>query len=87
MVWAAREELALSLDDVLSRRMRLSSVLPDRGASIAPRVAELLGAELGWDEARRASEVSDYLAGAHREFDVPPRETPAGPRRRADDAA
>lgn len=70
--WAAREELALSLDDVLARRMRLAPVLPDRGASIASRVAELLGAELGWDAGRRAAEVDRYLASAHREYDVPP---------------
>ena len=38
------------LDDVLARRMRLSQELPDRGASIAPRVAAILGGELGWDD-------------------------------------
>ncbi len=43
------------LDDVLARRMRLAQELPDRGASIAPRVAAVLGAELGWDEARQAA--------------------------------
>ena len=43
VAWAAREEMALSLDDVLARRMRLVQELPDRGASIVPRVAELLG--------------------------------------------
>ncbi len=43
VTWAARHELALSVDDVLSRRMRLAPELPDRGAAVAPRVAELLG--------------------------------------------
>ncbi len=71
VVWAAREELALSLDDVLARRMRLAMELGDRGEAIAPRAAELLGEELGWDEARRAAEVRRYLEGAHREYDVP----------------
>jgi glycerol-3-phosphate dehydrogenase len=69
--WAARHELARSLDDVLARRMRLAQVLPDRGAAIAPRVAELLGAELGWDAARQAREVEAYLAGATAEYGVP----------------
>ena len=55
VAWAARHELALSLDDVLARRTRLAQELPDRGAAIAPRVAEILGAELGWDEARQRS--------------------------------
>ena len=71
--WAATAELAGSLDDVLSRRMRLSQELPDRGAAIAPRVAALLGAELGWDAARQAAEVGTYLAGASVEFGVPGR--------------
>ena len=69
--WAARNELAASLDDVLARRMRLAQVLPDRGASIAPRVAALLGTELGWDDARQAAEVDVYLDGARREYGVP----------------
>jgi glycerol-3-phosphate dehydrogenase len=71
VVWAAREELALSIDDVLARRMRLVHELPDRGASVAPRVAAILGAELGWDEGRQAAEVGAFLAGASREFAVP----------------
>ena len=71
VAWAARYELALSLDDVLARRMRLAQELPDRGASIAPRVAEVLGAELGWDEARQAEEVRRYLATARREYGLP----------------
>lgn len=71
--WAATMELAGSLDDVLSRRMRLSQELPDRGSSIAPRVAEILGAELGWDAGRQAAEVAAYLATARLEFGIPGR--------------
>ncbi|MEA2538240.1 MAG: glycerol-3-phosphate dehydrogenase [Chloroflexota bacterium] len=70
-VWAVRTEVALSLDDVLSRRTRLSQELADRGAAIAPRVAELIGPELGWSEADRAPAVEAYLASAHTEYDVP----------------
>ena len=70
VVWAARNELALSIDDVLSRRMRLVQELPDRGAAIAPRVAALLGGELGWDSARQAREVDAFLASARREFAI-----------------
>ena len=71
VAWAARHELALSIDDVLARRMRIVHELPDRAASIAPRVAAILGAELGWDEARQAAEVDRFLDGARREFAVP----------------
>ena len=72
VAWAARHELALSLDDMLARRTRLAQERPDRGAAIAPRVAKLLGAELGWKAARQEREVASFLASAHREFDVPP---------------
>jgi glycerol-3-phosphate dehydrogenase len=71
VAWAARHELALSLDDVLARRMRLVHQLRDRGAAIAPRVAAIMGAELGWDEGRQRREVETYLVEARREFSVP----------------
>ena len=71
VTWAARNELAMSLDDVLARRLRLVHELADRGAGIAPRVAELLGSELGWDADRRSREVDQFLESARREFGVP----------------
>ena len=82
VVRAVRDESALSLDDVLSRRMRLAQELPDRGASIAPHVADLMAGELGWSVSDRATMIHDYLATAHREFDAPaistgPPEVPA----------
>jgi glycerol-3-phosphate dehydrogenase len=71
VAWAARHELALSIDDVLARRIRLVHELPDRAASLAPRVAAILGAELGWDESRQGAEVAAFLDGASREYAVP----------------
>ena len=70
VAWAARHERALSLDDALSRRTRLTQELPDRGASVAARVAAIMGAELGWGETRQAREVESFLATARREFSV-----------------
>lgn len=72
VAWAARHELALSIDDVLARRTRLAQELPDRGAAIAPRVAAILGAELDWGASRQDVEVAAYLATARREFSVTP---------------
>src|SRR6185369_14627359 len=66
VAWAVRHELALSLDDVLSRRTRLAQEMPDRAAAVAPRVAGILGSELGWSESRQAAEIEVYLAGARR---------------------
>ena len=71
VAWAVRSESALALDDVLARRTRLAQERSDRGAALAPRVAELMGAELGWTEADRAAAIETYLAAAHREYDVP----------------
>lgn len=71
VAWSVRKESALSVDDFLSRRTRLAQELPDRGATVAPRVAELMGDELGWTVAAQAKAVDQYLESAHREYDVP----------------
>ena len=71
VAWAARHELALSIDDVLARRMRIVHELPDRAAGIAPRVAAILGAEIGWDADRQSVEAETFLSGARREFAIP----------------
>jgi glycerol-3-phosphate dehydrogenase len=71
VAWAVTQELALSLDDVLSRRMRLAMARRDRGAGLAPRVAQIMAGLLDWDAERQASEIETYLASAHREYDVP----------------
>ena len=44
VAWAVRHELALSVDDVLSRRLRLSPEMPIAGTSVAPRVAAIMAA-------------------------------------------
>jgi glycerol-3-phosphate dehydrogenase len=69
--WGVEHEMALSLDDLLARRMRLVHTLPDRGASIAVRVAQIAGHALGWDADRQAAEVAAYLENARREFGIP----------------
>jgi glycerol-3-phosphate dehydrogenase len=72
VAWGVRRELALSIDDVLSRRLRLSPELGDRRVAVAARVAEIMGAELGWGQTRRALEVETYRESAAREFAVAP---------------
>ena len=59
-VYAASSEAALHLEDVLTRRTRISIETPDRGLSAAPHVARLMGGVLGWDEARTLDEVRSY---------------------------
>jgi glycerol-3-phosphate dehydrogenase len=61
VVYAVTHEAARHLDDVLTRRTRISIETFDRGVRSAPAAAQLMGAELGWDEARLADEVDHYL--------------------------
>jgi glycerol-3-phosphate dehydrogenase len=61
IVYACSHEGAVHLDDVLSRRTRIRIEVRDRGAGAAPHAAELMAAELGWDQARMAAEVSRFL--------------------------
>ena len=63
-VWAVREEMALTLDDVLSRRTRATILDRRAAAAAAPEVAALLAPELGWSEAETQRQVASYLAAA-----------------------
>ena len=76
LAFAARREQAGSLADVLLRRTRLGVVaaraLSDSEAGPVARAADALGAELGWDEARRRREGRTFLEVAAREGIVPP---------------
>ncbi|MGH3332392.1 MAG: glycerol-3-phosphate dehydrogenase C-terminal domain-containing protein, partial [Nocardioidaceae bacterium] len=49
------------LDDVLTRRTRISIETFDRGITAAGPAADLMAGELGWDSARRDEEVDHYL--------------------------
>ena len=61
VVYAVTHEGARHLDDVLTRRTRISIEAFDRGTSAARPAAELMAAELGWDDARLEEEVDHYL--------------------------
>ncbi|WP_081788527.1 glycerol-3-phosphate dehydrogenase/oxidase [Candidatus Blastococcus massiliensis] len=62
VVHAVIAEGALHLDDVLTRRTRISIETAHRGVDSAVQVAELMGRELGWDEERTEREVAHYTA-------------------------
>jgi glycerol-3-phosphate dehydrogenase len=62
VVHAVLAEGALHLDDVLTRRTRVSIETAHRGVESAPEVAGLMAAALGWDEERTAREVAHYTA-------------------------
>jgi glycerol-3-phosphate dehydrogenase len=62
VAYAASHEGALHLDDVLTRRTRISIETWDRGVGAAEPAAELMGEVLGWDAATRSREVEHYRA-------------------------
>ncbi|WP_323378916.1 glycerol-3-phosphate dehydrogenase/oxidase [Streptomyces smaragdinus] len=59
-VYAASHEGARHLDDVLTRRTRVSIETFDRGTRCAREVAELMAPVLGWDTGQVAKEVEHY---------------------------
>ncbi len=62
VVHAASHEAALHLEDVLTRRTRISTEYPHRGVDAARPVAELMAEVLGWDGRRVDREVDVYCA-------------------------
>jgi len=60
VVWAAREEMARSVEDVLARRTRALFLNARAAVAIAPRVASLLAAELGKDQQWADAEVERF---------------------------
>ena len=69
MLYGATHEAALHLDDLLTRRTRISIETPSRGVESARPTAEIVAATLGWDEARIESEVAAYTARVQAELD------------------
>jgi glycerol-3-phosphate dehydrogenase len=62
VVFAARYEMAGTVDDVLTRRTRARLLDNAASAAAAEDVAALLASELGWDDATQAAEVAAYRA-------------------------
>jgi glycerol-3-phosphate dehydrogenase len=60
-LYAATTEGARHLDDILTRRTRISFESPDRGESAADVVAGVVAETLGWSPDQRAAEVRRYL--------------------------
>ena len=66
-MYAARYEMARSVDDVLTRRTRSRLLARDASAAAAADTAALLAPELGWDATEQAAQVAHYLELVTRE--------------------
>ena len=60
VVWAVREEMARTVEDVLARRTRALFLNASAACAMAPRVAALMAVELGRDAAWQAREVRAF---------------------------
>jgi len=64
VVWAARKEMARTVDDVLARRVRVLYLDARASIALAPKVASVLAAELGRDKSWEQAQVKEYTAMA-----------------------
>lgn len=60
VVWAARHEMARTVDDVLARRTRMLFLDARAALAAAPEAARLLAAELGRDRAWQDEQVREF---------------------------
>jgi glycerol-3-phosphate dehydrogenase len=60
VVWAAREEMARTVEDVLARRMRALFLNANAAMAMAEPAASLLAAELGRDEEWVSEQVREF---------------------------
>jgi glycerol-3-phosphate dehydrogenase len=60
VVWAIREEMALKVEDILSRRMRVLILDAKAAMAMAPRVAEIMAEELSLDQQWKDAELEDF---------------------------
>ena len=79
VVYAVREELAATIEDVLARRVGVQFYSWRSAREAAPVVGAILGAELGWTDDQIQSAVNAYVSHINRLLDLAglPRETSA----------
>jgi glycerol-3-phosphate dehydrogenase len=68
IVYAASHEGARSVDDVISRRTRLSFEAVNHGALLVDEVAALIAPILGWSTKERKESIAQYLELVEREI-------------------
>jgi glycerol-3-phosphate dehydrogenase len=60
VVWAARHEMARTVEDVLARRTRALFLNANASIEAAPRVAQLMAGELGRDGRWQSEQVAHF---------------------------
>ena len=65
-VWAVREEMALDVEDVLARRVRLLFLDARAAIEAAPKVAQIIAGELGHDQNWIDRQIQEFTELAQR---------------------
>jgi len=60
VIWAARHEMARTVEDTLARRTRALFLNARAALEMAPVVADLMAAELGWDEVTKTKQLAAF---------------------------
>jgi glycerol-3-phosphate dehydrogenase len=65
VAFAARFEMAMTVEDVLARRIGLQFYGWSEAIAAAPPTVDVLARELGWSEAERSNALSEYVKKIH----------------------
>jgi glycerol-3-phosphate dehydrogenase len=68
LIYAAREEMAQTLDDVLSRRTRAAIQRAQPTMAAAPAAATVLAPEMGWDEQEASEQAGQFVELCQKEL-------------------
>lgn len=60
VIWAVREEMAITIEDVISRRLRALLLDARAAIDIAPKVASLMAKEMGKDEVWEKEQIFEF---------------------------
>ncbi len=65
VIWAVRHEMAMTLDDMLARRVRLLYLDARKSIEVAPKVAKIMADEMGMDDKWIEEQVLEYTTIAN----------------------
>jgi len=71
VVWAVRNEMAMTIEDVLARRLRILFLNAKVAIEMAPEVARLMAMELKYDETWQEAQIKSFTKVAHNYLTVP----------------
>jgi glycerol-3-phosphate dehydrogenase len=60
VIWAVREEMAMTVEDVLARRTRVLFLNASESLILAPTVAAIMGKEMGKDSSWITTQIENY---------------------------